>query len=41
MAEGTKLIFFADLIITAFAAKPVAQIKPKKFPKKSPESMAS
>ena len=36
MAEGTRLIFFADLIITAPTAKPVAQINPKKFPKTSP-----
>ena len=39
--EGSKLIFLADLIITALTAKPVAQTKPKKFPKKSPESTAS
>jgi len=36
IAEGTRLIFFADLIITAPTAKPVAQINPKKFPKTSP-----
>ena len=36
MAEGTRLIFFADLIITAPTAKPVAQIIPKKFPKTAP-----
>ena len=41
IAEGSKLIFLADLIITALTAKPVAQTKPKKFPKKSPESTAS
>ena len=41
MAEGTRLIFFADLIITAPTAKPVAQIKPKKFPKTSPLSKES
>ena len=35
IAEGTRLIFFADLIITAPTAKPVAQINPKKFPKTS------
>ena len=33
MAEGTRLIFFVDLIITAPTAKPVAQINPKKFTK--------
>ena len=38
IAEGTKLIFFADLMITAPTASPVAQTKPKKFPKKSPTS---
>ena len=37
IAEGSRLIFLADLIITALAAKPVAQTKPKKFPKKSPK----
>ena len=41
IAEGTKLIFFADLIITAPAARPVAQINPKKLPKKSPLSKES
>ena len=41
IAEGTRLIFFADLIITALTANPVAQIRPKKFPKKSPASIAS
>ena len=41
MAEGTRLIFFADLIITAPTAKPVAQINPKKFPKTSPLSKES
>ena len=41
IAEGSKLIFLADLMITALTAKPVAQTKPKKFPKKSPESTAS
>ena len=41
IAEGTKLIFFADLIITAPAAKPVAQINPKKLPKISPLSKES
>ena len=40
IAEGTKLIFLADLITTALTAKPVATIKPKKFPKKSPVSIA-
>ena len=41
IAEGTKLIFFADLMITAPTANPVAQTKPKKFPKKSPVSNES
>ena len=41
MAEGTRLIFLADLIITAPTAKPVAQSKPKKFPKTSPLSKES
>ena len=41
IAEGTRLIFFADLIITAPTAKPVAQTKPKKFPKTSPLSKES
>ena len=41
IAEGSRLIFLADLIITALTAKPVAQTKPNKFPKKSPESIAS
>ena len=41
IAEGTRLIFFADLIITAPTAKPVAQISPKKFPKTSPLSKES
>ena len=41
IAEGTRLIFFADLIITAPTAKPVAQINPKKFPKTSPLSKES
>ena len=41
MAEGTRLIFFADLIITAPTAKPVAQTNPKKFPKTSPLSKES
>ena len=41
MAEGTRLIFFADLMITAPIARPAAQIKPKKFHKKSPVSIAS
>ena len=41
IAEGTRLIFFADLIITAPTAKPVAQINPKKFPKRSPLSKES
>ena len=41
IAEGTRLIFFADLIITAPTAKPVAQINPKKFPKASPLSKES
>ena len=41
IAEGTKLIFFADLIITAPTAKPVAQINPKTFPKTSPLSKES
>ena len=41
LAEGTRLIFFADLIITAPTAKPVAQINPKKFPKISPLSKES
>ena len=34
-------LFFADLIITAPTAKPVAQINPKKFPKTSPLSKES
>ena len=38
IAEGTKLIFLADRIITAPLAKPVAQINPKKLPKTSPLS---
>ena len=41
IAEGTRLIFFADLIITAPTAKPVAQTNPKKFPKTSPLSKES
>ena len=41
IAEGTKLIFFDDLIITAPTAKPVAQTSPKKFPKISPRSKES
>ena len=41
MAEGTRLIFLADLIITAPAAKPAAQTNPKKFPKTSPFSKES
>ena len=41
IADGTRLIFFADLMITAPTAKPVAHTKPKKFPKKSPASRAS
>ena len=41
IAEGTKLIFFDDLIITAPTAKPVAQTNPKKFPKTSPLSKES
>ena len=41
IAEGTKLIFLADLMITAPTANPVAQTSPKKFPKKSPASKAS
>ena len=41
MAEGTKFICFTDLIITVPAAKPVAQINPKKFPLKSPFSKES
>ena len=41
IAEGTRLIFFVDLIITAPTAKPVAQINPKKFPKTSPLSKES
>ena len=41
MAEGTRLIFFADLIITAPTAKPVAQTNPKTFPKTSPLSKES
>ena len=41
IAEGTRLIFFADLIITAPTAKPAAQINPKKFPKTSPFSKES
>ena len=41
IAEGTRLIFYADLIITAPTAKPVAQINPKKFPKTSPLSKES
>ena len=36
IAEGTRLIFFADLIITAPTAKPIAQTNPKKFPKTTP-----
>ena len=41
IAEGTRLIFFADLMMTAPTAKPVAQINPKKFPKTSPLSKES
>ena len=41
IAEGTKLIFFADLIITAPTANPKAQTKPRKFPKRSPASKES
>ena len=41
IAEGTRLIFFADLIITAPIAKPVAQTSPKTFPKTSPLSKES
>ena len=41
IAEGTRLIFFADRIITAPIANPVAQINPKKFPKTSPLSKES
>ena len=41
IAEGTRLILFDDLIITAPTAKPVAQINPKKFPKTSPLSKES
>lgn len=41
IAEGTRLIFFADLMMTAPTAKPVAQINPKKFPKRSPLSKES
>ncbi len=41
IAEGTKLIFLADLIITAPIAKPAAQTNPKKFPKTSPLSKES
>ena len=41
MAEGTKFICFTDLIITVPAAKPIAQINPKKFPLKSPFSKES
>ena len=41
MAEGTRLIFFADLIITAPTASPRAQTKPRKFPKRSPASKES
>ena len=41
IADGTKLIFFADLIITAPTANPVAQTNPKKFPKRPPLSKAS
>ena len=41
IADGTKLIFLADLIITAPTAKPVAQSNPKKFPKRSPLSKES
>ena len=41
IAEGTKLIFLADLIITAPTAKPAAQTNPKKFPKTSPLSKES
>ena len=41
IAEGTRLIFLADLIITAPAAKPAAQSNPKKFPKTSPFSKES
>ena len=41
IAEGTKLIFFLDLIITAPTANPVAQTNPKKFPKISPLSKES
>ena len=41
IADGTKLIFFADLIMTAPTASPVAQTKPRKFPKKSQASKAS
>ncbi len=41
IAEGTKFNCFADLIITVPAAKPKAQINPKKFPLKSPFSNES
>ena len=41
IAEGTRLIFFADLTMTAPTAKPIAQINPKKFPKTSPLSKES
>lgn len=41
IAEGTKFNRFADLIITVPAAKPKAQINPKKFPLKSPFSNES
>ena len=37
IAEGTKLILFADLIITAPTANPAAQTKPRRFPKRSPD----
>ena len=41
IADGTKLIFFADLMILAPIASPIAATRPKKLPKKSPASKAS
>ena len=41
IADGTKFNCFTDLIITAPAAKPVAQTSPKKFPFISPFSKES
>ena len=38
IADGTKLIFLEDLIITAPTANPIAHTNPKKFPKASPLS---